>query len=124
MLDTAKLNTQDIDNIKELKESNSPTFKLYIALIHYPVYNNRFKIINTAFTNLDVHDIARSAVTYGVEKFYLVQPNLEQQKLVNRVLEHWTEGDGASFNSSRSEALNLVELKDKLEDVILEIEKM
>lgn len=124
MLDTAKLNTQDINHIKELKESNSPTFKLYIALIHYPVYNNQFKIINTAFTNLDVHDIARSAVTYGVEKFYLVQPNLEQQKLVNRVLEHWTKGDGASFNKSRSEALHIVELRNTLEDVILEIEEV
>jgi tRNA (guanine37-N1)-methyltransferase len=88
------------------------------------VYNNRFKIINTAFTNLDVHDIARSAVTYGVKKFYLVQPNPEQQKLVNRVLDHWIEGEGSTFNKSRSEALNLVALKDTLEDVTSEIENI
>lgn len=123
LLDKAKLNTDDIKLIKELKETNSLPFKVYIALIHYPVYNNRFKIINTAFTNLDVHDIARSAVTYGVKTFYLVQPNLEQQKLVNRVLTHWTQGEGASFNKSRSEALNLVALRNTLEDVVEEIEE-
>ncbi len=123
LLDKVILNTNEIDQIKKLKEEISPSFKAYIALIHYPVYNNRFKIINTAFTNLDVHDIARSATTYGIKKFYLVQPNLEQQKLVNRVLNHWIEGEGSSFNKSRSEALNLVELKDTLEDAITEIEK-
>ncbi|MEX0999086.1 MAG: tRNA (guanosine(37)-N1)-methyltransferase TrmD [Thermodesulfobacteriota bacterium] len=124
MLDNAILKNEDIEVIKKLKETDSPTFKLYIALIHYPVYNNWFKIITTAFTNLDVHDIARSAVTYGVKSFYLVQPNLEQQKLVNRVLRHWTEGEGASFNKSRSEALNLVALRNTIEDVALEIEEI
>ncbi len=124
LLDKAILSTDEIELIKELKETSSPSFKAYIALIHYPVYNNRFKIINTAFTNLDVHDIARSAVTYGVKTFYLVQPNLEQQKLVNRVLTHWTQGEGASFNKSRSEALNLVELRNTLEDVVEEIEEV
>ncbi|GJM16989.1 MAG: tRNA (guanine-N(1)-)-methyltransferase [Thermodesulfobacteriota bacterium] len=124
LLDKAKLDNQDIDFVKELKERNSPSFKVYIALIHYPVYNNRFKIITTAFTNLDVHDIARSAVTYGVEKFYLVQPNPEQQKLVNRVLKHWINGEGSSFNKSRSEALNRVELRNTLEDVTREIQEV
>jgi len=124
LLDKAKLDNQDIDFVKELKERNSPSFKVYIALIHYPVYNNRFKIITTAFTNLDVHDIARSAVTYGVAKFYLVQPNPEQQKLVNRVLKHWIDGEGSSFNKSRSEALNLVALRETLEDVTQEIEEV
>lgn len=124
MLDNTLLRKKDIELIKELKEKASPTFKLYIALIHYPVYNNRFKIITTAFTNLDVHDIARSSVTYGVKTFYLVQPNMEQQKLVNRVLKHWTEGEGASFNKSRSEALDLVALRNTLQDVVIEIEEI
>ena len=124
MLDRAILDNDDIKLIQVQKESNPPTFKLYIALIHYPVYNKRFKIINTAFTNLDVHDIARSAATYGIKKFYLVQPNPEQQKLVNRVLDHWIEGEGSTFNKSRSEALNLVALRDTLEDVTREIENI
>lgn len=124
MLDNAILKNKDIELIKELKEKASPTFKLYIALIHYPVYNNRFKIITTAFTNLDVHDIARSSVTYGVKTFFLVQPNIEQQRLVNRVLKHWTEGEGSSFNKSRSEALDLVALRNTLQDVVIEIEEI
>ncbi|MEM7007800.1 MAG: tRNA (guanosine(37)-N1)-methyltransferase TrmD [Thermodesulfobacteriota bacterium] len=124
LLDKAILQNEELELIKELKKENPPTFKAYIALIHYPVYNNRFKIINTAFTNLDVHDIARSAETYGIKKFYLVQPNLEQQKLVKRVLDHWKDGEGSTFNKSRSQALELVEMKDTLEEVEKEIERI
>lgn len=123
LLDRAKLTKKELENIGELKKSNMPTFSVYIALIHYPVYNNRLKIITTAFTNLDVHDIARSAVTYGVRKFFLIQPNPEQQVLVGRVLKHWTEGRGVSFNESRARALELVEVKNSIGEAIEKIEK-
>jgi len=35
--------------------------KVYIALLHYPMYNKRMDIITTSVTNLDLHDIARVA---------------------------------------------------------------
>lgn len=123
LLDRAELKKEELGAVKELKKRNSHPFNLYIALVHYPVYNNRFKIITTAFTNLDVHDIARSGATYGIKKFFLVQPNTEQQRLIERVLRHWTEGRGTSFNESRTRALELVEVKDSLRDVVEEIEK-
>lgn len=123
LLDRAELSEQELEAIKELKMQNRHPFNLYIALVHYPVYNNRFTIITTAFTNLDVHDIARSGATYGIKKFFLVQPNPEQQQLIERVLRHWTDGPGASLNESRTRALDLVEVKDSLSDVVEEIEK-
>jgi hypothetical protein len=92
--------------------------------VHYPVYNNRLAIITTAFTNLDVHDISRAGKTYGIEKFYLVQPNSEQQKLVERVIRHWTEGEGPGLNRSRAEALEFVAVMDTLADAVKDIEKV
>ncbi|MEQ9619470.1 MAG: tRNA (guanosine(37)-N1)-methyltransferase TrmD [Deltaproteobacteria bacterium] len=122
LLDRAKISLEDINHIKTLKRTHSPFFRAYIALIHYPVYNNRLTVINTAFTNLDVHDISRAGTTYGIRKFYLVQPNPEQQRLAERVLKHWTDGEGASHNRSRSRALEFVEIKDTLQDAVKDIE--
>ncbi len=124
MLDRARLTIEDLSTVKELKKVNRPIFKAYIALVHYPVYNNRLTIITTAFTNLDVHDISRAGTTYGIEKFYLVQPNGEQQKLAERVIRHWTEGEGTAVNKSRSQALEFVEIKDSLGDAINDIERI
>ncbi|MBW2332764.1 MAG: RNA methyltransferase, partial [Deltaproteobacteria bacterium] len=47
---------------------------LYIGLLHYPVYNRRGEIIVSAITSLDLHDLARLAKTYGVKKFYVINP--------------------------------------------------
>ena len=41
--------------------------KVYAGLVHHPVYNRKGEIITTAVTNLDIHDIARSAQTYGLD---------------------------------------------------------
>jgi tRNA (guanine37-N1)-methyltransferase len=124
LLDRAGLSRADIDYVNTLKEENPPFFRAYIALIHYPVYNNRLTIINTAFTNLDVHDIARAATTYGIRKYYLVQPNTEQKQLIERVLKHWNGGDGESSNRSRSEALEIVEVKDAFSEAVEDIERI
>ncbi len=124
LLDRAGLSLDDITAIDDLKKSARPIFKAYIALVHYPVYNNRLTIITTAFTNLDVHDIARAGKTYGIEKFYLVQPNPEQQRLAERVLRHWTEGEGPALNKSRAEALEFVVIKDSLGEAVKDIERI
>jgi len=90
-----------------------------VALVHYPVLDRRGDIVTTAVTNLDLHDIARSGRTFGIERFYVVTPIAEQQGLMNRLLDHWQEGHGASYNPDRKEALRLVEMVPTL-DVALE----
>ena len=42
--------------------------RVAIALVHYPVLDRERDIITTAITNLDLHDIARTARTYGVAR--------------------------------------------------------
>lgn len=94
------------------------TSNLYIALMHYPVLNKNGAIIASAVTNLDLHDIARVAKTYGVRKFFVVTPLKEQKELVKKLVSHWTDGAGSRYNPKRREALELIRLKDSLTEII------
>jgi hypothetical protein len=89
-----------------------------LALVHHPVVDRRGDLVTTAVTNLDIHDIARTACTYGVRRFYLVTPLAEQRTLVERILHHWRQGYGASYNPHRAEALDLVRTVGSIEDAL------
>lgn len=81
---------------------------LAIALVHYPVYNKHHEVVTSALTNLDQHDIARSAKTFGLDRFYIVTPSEEQRKLAERISGHWQQGWGADYNPDRRQALDIV----------------
>lgn len=89
-----------------------------IVLVHHPVVNKIGEIIGSAVTNLDLHDIARAAKTYGVDRYYIVTPYDDQHTLVNEILEHWKSGHGASYNPARKAALENIRLAHSLDDVI------
>ncbi|MBU0946299.1 MAG: RNA methyltransferase [Proteobacteria bacterium] len=92
-----------------------------IVLVHYPVINKIGETIGSAVTNLDLHDIARAAKTFGVDNYYIVTPYTDQQGLVAEILEHWNSGHGSVYNPARKEALELVKVADSLETVITRI---
>jgi hypothetical protein len=85
------------------------------------VINKHGDVIASAVTNLDVHDIARAAATYGVRGFYVVTPLVDQITLIKRLISHWTNGAGAIYNPQRRHALELVRIKENLDDVIANI---
>jgi hypothetical protein len=89
-----------------------------VALVHYPIVDRRGDTVSTAVTNLDLHDIARTSRTYGVDRFYVVTPVAEQQVLVDRILAHWLDGHGASYNRHRGEALSLIRVVAGLEEAL------
>jgi hypothetical protein len=95
---------------------------LAIALLHHPVYNKRREQVTTALTNLDLHDIARSSRTFGLERFYIVTPSLEQRRLAERIAGHWQEGWGATYNPDRREALSIVRVCATLEQAVTEFQ--
>jgi hypothetical protein len=94
---------------------------IYLALVHYPVKNKNGQTIVSAVTNLDLHDIARAAKTYGISAYYLVTPLEDQKELVEKIVSHWTQGFGRTYNPKRFEALSLIQIKDSLQQVIEEI---
>ncbi len=102
--------------------NNAPQCEVSVALIHHPVLNKQGEIITSSITNLDLHDIARSARTYGLERFYAVHPTRTLRRLSEKILEHWEVGYGASYNPNRSEALRHIAVVPDLDDVIVDIE--
>ncbi|MFO0744083.1 MAG: RNA methyltransferase [Myxococcota bacterium] len=77
---------------------------IYLALVHHPVLNRAGDVVATAVTNLDIHDLARIARTYGCRGTFVVTPITEQQELVRRIVAHWIEGEGRTSNPDRSHA--------------------
>ena len=55
--------------------------RLYVGLVHYPVYNRNRQRIASAITTLDLHDIARLARTYDIRRFFVITPLEDQQRL-------------------------------------------
>ncbi len=92
--------------------------RVAIGLIHYPVYDRLKKVVATNVTNFDIHDIARAARVYGVEKYYIIHPMQDQQMFVERVLDHWRTGFGAKFNPKRKTALTMVKTAGSLESAL------
>lgn len=78
------------------------------ALLHNRVINKREKETISSFVALDLHDIARSSRTYGLDRFYLIHPVLEQLELARQVSRHWVSGYGHEANPTRAAALHLV----------------
>lgn len=83
---------------------------VYVALLHHPIRNRHGQVVTTAVTNMDIHDIARSARTFGVRKFFLVTPIRLQHELVGRILSHWTSDHSRHYHPDRVEALKTVQL--------------
>jgi hypothetical protein len=94
----------------------------YIGLLHYPVYNKRGEIIASAITNLDLHDLARLAKTYGAKRFYVINPLRDQQELAKRICRHWLRGYGARYNTDRQKAMSLISIVPTIESCMAEIQ--
>jgi hypothetical protein len=97
--------------------------RLYIGLVHYPVYNRNYRIIASAITTLDLHDISRLARTYAVRRFFVITPLVDQQRLAEQVRRHWTEGYGARYNRHRQKAIKLIRVAPSLEHAVKEIDE-
>lgn len=89
-----------------------------MALTHYPVVNKNGEIITSAVTNLDLHDIARSVRTFGAQAFYVVTPLVDQKRLVEKIVSHWTEGFGSTYNPKRCKALEMIHIKESMKQVV------
>ncbi len=97
---------------------------VYVALLHYPVYKKDGTVITTCITPLDLHDIARSCLTFGVKKYYVVNPLPTMQYLARRVSAFWMSDYGANYNRTRTDALGIMQLKDHIDECIEEIQSI
>lgn len=134
-IEITRKNRPDLLNIKELdietrkkicaeqKRGLSKKLKLNVALMHYPMKDKQGDTVATAITNLDLHDISRSCRTYSVENYYVVTPIVAQREIASRVINHWMDGFGSTYNPNRMEAFSHTMLMDSLSEAVLDIEK-
>lgn len=92
--------------------------KLAVALLHAPVLARDGRETVSTVTNLDVHDIARSARTYGASHYFVVHPVEAQRALVTRIITHWKTGSSGERIPTRAPALELVHPIATLEDAV------
>jgi hypothetical protein len=95
--------------------------RLSLALVHHPVLDRDGGVVTTATTNLDLHDMARSARTYGVEALFVVHPIEAQRALAEKIREHWVTGSGRKRIPDRGTALEVLSVRDSLETVYAEL---
>jgi hypothetical protein len=108
----------DSEQLNNLVADNS---HVYLALLHYPVYDKNQRVVATSITNYDIHDISRIVKTYALGGYYMVTPLLSQQELCHRIIRHWVEGFGSRYNHTRQEAFATTYLADSLQEVIKQL---
>jgi len=121
LLKTADLAADDRAILEELDGTRAPMSPVYCALVHHPVLDRQGDEVTTSVTNLDVHDIARSARTYGLRGDFVVSPIEAQHPVVQRIVDHWCSGAGKLRFPERGEAIALVEICRSIDDAIAEI---
>lgn len=92
--------------------------RVALALVHHPVLDRQGEVVTTAVTNLDVHDISRSAHTFGLTDFFVVHPVAAQRELVTRIRTHWVEGSGGRRIPDRKPAMEGVRIVPSLGDAL------
>jgi hypothetical protein len=83
--------------------------------VHYPVLDRERKVVTSAITNIDMHDISRSALSFGLSQFYVVHPVTAQRVLAERVRRHWVEGAGGKRIPDRKPALEIMQVCESVE---------
>ena len=103
--------------------------RTHIALVHHPVFDRTGKVVTTSVTNLDIHDIVRSTLTYGLAGYHIVTPVTSQREKAEHIASLWLDTTGESgelrrapTSGSRAGALALVHTADSIETVIEELE--
>ena len=46
--------------------------KVFLGLVHYPVYNKNKDVVATSVTNFDIHDISRTCRTYDISNIFII----------------------------------------------------
>ncbi|MCF7799487.1 hypothetical protein K9L05_02740 [Candidatus Babeliales bacterium] len=95
----------------------------YVALMHNNILVEEDKEGHSSITSLDIHDIARSASTYGIKNYFVVSELEDQQKILSTFLGFWGGQEGKEYNKNRSQAVDIIIPTINLDQVIFHIEK-
>ena len=94
--------------VSETPGSQQDLPAVFVVLLHSPMKNRVGQEVTTAVTNLDIHDIARSCKTFGVRQYFIVNPEEEQETMVQGILSHWHSEVSQIYHPARAAALETV----------------
>ena len=123
LLSNAELTIKERNALRKIKRDTISS-NSYLALVHYPIQNIKGEIIKTSLTNLDIQDIARSCMAYGIKKYFITHPIKEQRKLGQNVLDYWRKSTSSKNNSTKHSALENVEINNSINSTIKKISKI
>ncbi len=92
--------------------------RTHVALVHHPVVDRVGTVITTALTNFDIHDLARSTMTFGLAGYHIVTPITSQREKAEHIAKLWSEDEQGEH---RAAALRLIRTAAAVEDVIAAI---
>nr|MBA3464614.1 tRNA (guanosine(37)-N1)-methyltransferase TrmD [Deltaproteobacteria bacterium] len=99
--------------------------RTHLALVHHPVADRTGKIVTTSLTNFDIHDIARSTMTYGLAAYHIVTPVTSQREKAQHIANLWLDENDLPrrppVTGSRAGAMRLVRTADSIETVLAEL---
>lgn len=87
------------------------------VLVHHPVLDREGNVVTAAITNIDLHDISRSSLSFGLTDFFVVHPVEAQRVLADRIREHWVLGSGGRRIPDRKPALAQLRVVPSLDHV-------
>lgn len=93
--------------------------RTHLALVHHPVVDRTGAVVTTSLTNFDIHDLARSSLTYGLAGYHIVTPIASQRDKAAHIAQLWIDD---AHGEHRARALALVRTAASIEDVIAEID--
>lgn len=105
---------------KKLAQDQIPPH--YVVLMHSNVLVENNIPGTTSVTSIDLHDIARSSMTYGIKTFFIVTPLVDQQAIVREFVNFWLSNTGKTYNPSRFAAISNLVLCSTLDEVKQQIQ--
>ena len=97
---------------------------LYLALLHHPVLDKNGQIVTTAVTNMDIHDIARSARTYGVRALLRRHAGAGPAgPVARRSSSTGRPGYGSTYNADPQGGPGLVAIEPDLDGALVAVER-
>jgi tRNA (guanine37-N1)-methyltransferase len=92
--------------------------RTHLALVHHPCLDRNDQVVTTAVTNFDIHDLARSSLTFGLAGYHLVTPITSQREKAAHIAQLWIDD---SAGEHRATALRLVHVASSVDEVIAEL---
>ena len=102
---------------KHRKEALSKIPSHYIVLMHSDVIIKNGDVGNTSVGSFNLHDICRSARTYGIKQVFIVTPLEDQHRIIQTLLDFWHGKSGKEYNSQRADAISLLKIVRSFDEV-------